>query len=210
MPLQNRVTPLGDIIESPARGTFMGNRGRIHDVQKRIHKQFARKEWIICALNFGDRRRTIMAPDSYTELFFLDEVTALAAGHRPCGTCRKEAYSAFKSLWISANPKAVEQAGSSIKTVDKILHEERLMPDRRKRVWPSEVDHLPDGAMVTRQNTRQPLLVWRGTLLLWTPEGYLAPAIESRVEQVQVLTPPSVVNALKAGYSPVVHRSASA
>lgn len=208
MPLRNRVTPFGKIIETPARGAFMGNRGKLHDENKRIIRESARPAWILCVLDFRGRHRTIMAPGAYTELFFLDEATAFAAGHRPCATCRKEAYSLFKSLWNAELPATLAQPGSWAQSVDRRLHEERLTSNRGKRVWSSAFRDLPDGTMVAIENTHQPMLVWNGKLLLWETEGYRAPLTHPRIEQVQVLTPPSIVNVLRAGYTPHVHSSA--
>ena len=99
MPLQNRVTPFGELIATPARGTLMGNRGCLHDAQQRIRRTFAVKRWIICVLEFKGRHRQVMAPGQYTELFFLDEATALAAGHRPCAECQRARYDLFRAHW---------------------------------------------------------------------------------------------------------------
>src|SRR4051794_26424644 len=99
MPRQNRVTPSGDIITTPERGTLMGNRGVLHDADARIVRRWQGKRWIACVLEFKGRWRPVMAPGRYTELFFLDEATALAAGHRPCAECRRRRFDEFRDTW---------------------------------------------------------------------------------------------------------------
>ena len=210
MPLQNRVTPWGEIVATPERGLFMGNRGCLHDGERRVTKAWARTPWVTCALEFKDRHREVMSPGQYTELFFLDEATALAAGHRPCNRCRPEDYAQFKKLWMDANPELAARSGGKIAEIDKLLHSERVDAQRKKRTWSARLGDLPDGSMVVLSERRDPWLVWDGALHAWTPGGYtlarpLAPNIE-----VQILTPPSVVKVLAQGYRPVVHRSAEA
>src|SRR5262249_30593666 len=136
MPLQNRVTPLGELIATCERGTFMGNRGVLHDAGGRIKRAWQLKRWIVCVLQFRGRKRTVRSPGRYTELFFLDEATALAAGHRPCAECRRERFNAFRKAWRSAFTAADE--------IDQQLHGERIGPDRSKRLFQASLDELPN------------------------------------------------------------------
>ncbi len=146
MPRQNRVTPFGDIIATPERGTFMGNRGVLHDEGGHVKRAWQVKRWLVCVLAFRGRKRQVMAPGHYTELFFLDEATALAAGHRPCAECRRERFNAFRQAWRSARPAA---AGKPLPTADEMdtrLHAERVGPGRSKRLYQASLDELPNGA----------------------------------------------------------------
>jgi hypothetical protein len=211
MPKQNRVTPDGQIIATPARGTFMGNRGILHNDQQEIVKPFAHKAWIICQLSFKGRRRALMQPGNYTELFFLDEVTALAAGHRPCFECRRAAAEAFRNAWLAGNPQF--GFGDSVKVgeMDVVLHAERLteahyVKNRKKRTYTAVMQTLPNGTFIWWQE--RPYLVWHDALLPWTPAGYETPISRPQQGQVNVLTPPSTVAALGHGYMPTVHESA--
>src|SRR5712671_4200114 len=147
MPLQNRVTPFGDIVAIPQKGMFTGNRGIIHDPATRtlLKRRWATKAWLTCVCEFKGRRRDVMARRSWTELFFLDEATALAAGHRPCFFCRREAAEAFRAAWAKGNGGARPRASE----MDETLHRERL-DNGRKRLHslPAPMEALPDGAMV--------------------------------------------------------------
>lgn len=210
MALQNRVTPWGEIVALPERGLFMGNRGCLHDGQRRIVKQWARNPWVTCALVFKDRRRQLMAPNQYTELFFLDEATALAAGHRPCATCRRDAYEKFKAYWLAANPDLAAQTDGTMGTIDRLLHRERVDGTGRKTTWAGRLGELPDGAVVVRQGSRDALLVVGGAVHPWTPAGYAPRQVLPPATAVQVLTPRSVVKALARGYQPVLHPSVRA
>ncbi len=205
MPLQNRVTPWSEIVTTPERGMFMGNRGCLHNDQRQVVKAWARLPWVTCTLQFRGRHRKIMSPGRYTELFFLDEVTALAAGHRPCATCRRAGFNAFKANWLAANPDLAATTGSSMAKIDKALHSERMDSNRQKRTWSASLGELPDGTMVVFEGSGSPLLVWRGHLHTWTPGGYGQRQVSAPDVSVNVLTPPSVVNVLKAGYQPLVH-----
>ena len=208
MPLQNRVTPWGEIVATAERGMFMGNRGCLHDEERRVKKGWARTPWVTCALEFKDRHRVVMSPRQYTELFFLDEATALAAGHRPCATCRRADYDTFKTLWMDANPDLATRSEGKITEIDKLLHAERVDAQRNKRTWSARLGDLPDGSMVVLPGTRDPWLVWGGAVQAWTPKGY--PSRKSMLVDtgVVVLTPPSVVKTLADGYRPAVHPSA--
>jgi hypothetical protein len=200
MPLQNRVTPFGELIATPARGLFMGNRGgRLHDAQRRLGaRRWASKQWICCRLDFNDRQRDVWG-DGYSELFFLDEVTALAAGHRPCFECRRRDAAAFAAAFArrGKRPSAPE--------MDAVLHRERL-DGKAKRLHRHAIDRLPDGAMIKHDGEAS--AVRRKQLLKWSPSGYRGTTRRPRGGNVDVLTPPSIVRALASGYAPLWHPSA--
>jgi hypothetical protein len=202
MPLQNRVTPSGDIIATPHRGMFTGNRGIIHDPATRtLTRRWASKAWLACVCEFRGRRREVMGGRSWTELFFLDEATALAAGHRPCFYCRRDDAVRFRAAWEKGN--GVEDVLAP--EVDAVLHGERL--DRgKKRLHPppAPVVELPDGAMV--QAGGESFLIAQGRALAWSPAGYREP--QNALGDGMLLTPPSTLRALSAGYRPVLHPSA--
>lgn len=190
-PLRNRVDPFGRIFATPHRGQFMGNRGRLHDAHRNVVRRWAGKCWITCALSFRDYYRPqMMRPDSYTELFFLDEPTALAAGHRPCAECRRADYNRFKALFAPTPLKAPSLKAGQI---DAILHAERTARTR-PRARPTD---LPDGAMIALDG--QPWLKRADHLHLWTPAGYTdtRPLPDTELD---LLTPPSTVAVLRAGY----------
>ncbi len=192
MTLQNRVTPLGEIVATPERGLVYGNRGCLHDAQRRIRRPFQVKRWIACRLEFRGRYHGPMPPGRYTGLFFLDEATAFAAGHRPCAECRREDYLRFVQLW-----------GARADAIDARLHEERL-GERRRR----PLDGLPDGTFVLRDG--EPWLVLGAELRRWTPAGYRERA-ERAGGRATVVTPPSLVDVLRSGWSgavPFLHPSA--
>ncbi len=203
MPRQNRVTPFSTFIATPARGTLMGNRGCLHDAQQQIRRPFQGQRWIICLLEFKGRQRTLMTPGHYTELFFLDEATALAAGHRPCAECQRERFNLFRALWASANPALAGQSRPSATTLDAALHQERLAPSDQP--W-TALATLPDGVLVADAELHA-YLVMRKQLLLWAPDGYKRPAMPSPYP-VRVLTSASVVRTLAAGYPVGIHPSA--
>ena len=176
-PLQNRVTPFGDLIATPVRGTLMGNRGRLHDPARRIVRRVAGgyRAWVTCRLTFRGRHRTVMTPGLYTELFFLDEVTALAAGHRPCGECRRADYRRFKAAWLLGNPDRGLGTDVPIGAIDRELHRDRLGGDRRPCTHPADLRSLPDGVFVVGAGVAEALLVWRGALIPWSPARGTAP-----------------------------------
>src|SRR6266567_796730 len=150
VPRQNRVTPFGDIIATPHRGTFFGNRGVLHDAEGRIRRAWQLKRWLICVLEFRGRKRSVMTPGHYTELFFLDEATALAAGHRPCAECRHARFLAFGNAWKTAHPGNNGSARpTTADEIDSRLHTERLAADRSKRSFVAALDEMPDGVFVT-------------------------------------------------------------
>jgi hypothetical protein len=208
VPRQNRVTPFGVLVATPERGTFMGNRGILHDDAGHIKRAWQSKRWIVCVLEFRGRSRQVMAPGRYTELFFLDEATALAAGHRPCAECRHARFLDFCTAWASAHPAGPAQRPTA-DAIDHRLHAERLTPDRTKRTFPAALDGLPDGVFVTSAAWEgQAYLVRGDRLLAWTPGGYGEPRRRPKGEQVQLLTPASTVAAIGAGYAPELHPSA--
>jgi hypothetical protein len=203
MPLQNRVTPCGELISTESRGTLMGNRGCLHDGQRRIRRAFAGKRWIICVLEFRGRHRLVMSPGQYTELFFLDEATALAAGHRPCAECQRERYNLFRETWAAVNPGI---PGGSVDDIDRVLHAERLDVERKKRTWLSAISALPPGVMVVDQDDA-PYVVGESRLLPWGPGGY-GRGVPKRGGTFRVLTPESVVRAIACGFPVIIHPSA--
>jgi hypothetical protein len=202
-PLQNRVAPTGEIVAVAARGTFTGNRGIIHDPLTRtlLTRRWSNPAWIICVCDFRGRRRDVMAGRSWTELFFLDEATALAAGHRPCFYCRRADAEQFRTAWQDGN--RVARAGA--KEIDAVLHAERL-DGRAKRLHPLEgaLADLPDGAMVqARSSAAGPAacyLITKGRALAWSFDGYRS--ADATPRDAMLLTPPSTLRALQAGYRP--------
>ena len=206
MALQNRVTPLGELVASPARGLVYGNRGCLHDESGRIRRRYATKRWIACRLEFkGWQRGPLLQPGLFTELFFLDEATAFAAGHRPCALCRREDYLRFSAIWRGLHP---DQIGAD--AMDAQLHAERLDPlTRAHRLEEAELDELPDGAFVLHEG--EPRLVLGRRLLTWTPAGYTAPRPRDEGAHAQLITPPSLVAVLRTGWDgavPLLHPSA--
>ncbi len=211
MPLQNRVTPFGEIVAVSERGTFMGNRGVLHDGEGRILRAWQLRRWIVCVLEFRGRKRTEMTPDHYTELFFLDEATALAAGHRPCAECRHARFLDFCNAWGQAHPDGGRSERPTAQEIDDRLHAERVAPDRSKRPFVAALDDLPDGVIVTVAAWRDRAYLVRGdSLLAWSPGGHGESRWRPSGAEVKLLTPPSTVAAIRAGYVPEVHPSALA
>jgi len=203
MPLQNRVTPTGDIVATPHRGLFTGNRGIIHDPATKtlLNKRWSSPAWITCLCEFRGWRRPVMARRSWTELFFLDEATAFAAGHRPCFFCRRDDANRFRAAWERGN----DASKVSAKAMDARLHSERLDRGRKRlHALPGPLAELPDGAMV--QQGEASFLVAKGRPLLWSPAGYAR--AEHALERPMLLTPPSILRALGAGYRPALHPTA--
>lgn len=205
MPLQNRVTPLGDLVADPARGLVYGNRGCLHDATGTIRRRYAGRRWIACRLEFrGWHRGPLLQPGRFTELFFLDEATAFAAGHRPCALCRHEDYRRFVAFWRQRHSGT---AGAD--DIDAALHEERLDPgSRQQRHHEAAMRDLPDGAFVLHHGA--PHLVTGRDLLRWSPSGYAGRIPRAR-GRAETITPPSLVDLLAAGWEgavPLVHPSA--
>jgi hypothetical protein len=200
MPLQNRVTPFGEIVAIPQRGMLMGNRGIIHDPRTRtlLSRRWATKAWITCVLDYKGTRRGVMSRRSWTELFFLDEATALAAGHRPCFFCRRQAAEAFRSAWTIGNGGERPSAAA----MDAVLHRERLENRRKRRhALPVPIGQLPDGTMVAIGEASY--VIAGGRAFEWTVGGYRASA--TMLSDARLLTPPATVRALSAGYRPILH-----
>jgi hypothetical protein len=202
VPFQNRVDPYGRLHAVAARGAWMGNRGVLIDADRRVVAPWRLRRWITCVLEFRSRRRAVFTPGRYTELFFLDEATSLAAGHRPCAECRRTRYDEFRRAWAGGGGGGPL---SSAVEMDHVLHAERLRPDGEKRTRRTRVESLPDGVFV--EHAGVPHLVWRGGLRPWSFGGYgtrtAAPAAP-----LAVLTPRSIVRAIAAGFAPQVHESA--
>ena len=197
MTLQNRITPAGEIIADPARGTLMGNRGILHDARQRLGTaRWRHPHWIFCRLAFKGRRREVMAPHRYTELFFLDEASALAAGHRPCCECKREDFRRFQEAWRRGFGH-----DASAGAIDRALHRARVEPRSRRQIrFEAPLGDLPDGAFVLLPDApSSPLLVRGDRLHPWHPGGY-GPPRERCTTRVSVLTPAPAIAVLRAGY----------
>jgi hypothetical protein len=206
MTLQNRVTPLGELIADPTRGLVYGNRGCLHDEAGRIRRRYNGKRWIACRLEFrGWLRRPLMQPGRFTELFFLDEATAFAAGHRPCALCRREDYKRFVSIWWE-----LHAGRNDANSIDAQLHSERVDPNTRNhRCHTASFDALPDGAFVLFDGAQH--LVRGPALLRWTAAGYAERTPRPAGGRAEVITPPSLVAVLRVGWHgavPFLHPTA--
>ena len=209
MPLQNRMTPFGEIVSSPARGLLMGNRGILHNDDRRLGTaRWQHPHWVVCRLDWKGRRQEVMRPGAYTQLFFLDEAVALAAGHRPCAHCRRADYEAFVSAWMAAAGRAERPRAAEI---DWQLHRERVDPATRRQVThAAQLDALPDGTFVTLPGKpATAYLVLGRTLLTWNADGYRGLRERPAGLEVVVLTPRTTVGALAAGFKPQLHPSAA-
>jgi hypothetical protein len=207
MPLQNRVTPLGELVAESGRGLVYGNRGCLHDESGRIRRRYNGKRWIACRLEFrGWLRSPLLQPGRFTELFFLDEATAFAAGHRPCALCRRADYDRFAAIW-----RGLHAGDAGPDAMDARLHAERVDPDTRaQRRHEVPVDDLPDGSFVLLED--DPCLVLGSRLLTWTPSGYTVRRRRPARGSALLITPPSLVEVLRAAWQPLVpflHPSAS-
>jgi hypothetical protein len=208
MPLQNRVTPDGAICAYAVRGTFMGNRGGVlHNQDREIVRPYASRRWLICLLEFKGIRRSVMSPGRYTELFFLDEAVALAAGHRPCAECRRGRFNAFRDAWNSSRQL---REGNFVLAdqIDAELHRARIDPRKGKVTFESPLDALPDGCFVQWEGASH--LVLSDALLLWSPEGYVRKRPRPSDKSVIVLTPEPIVRCIGHGYRPEIHQSSLA
>ena len=208
MPLQNRVDPWGQLQAVNSRGAWLGNRGIIHNEKKQIVAQWRSNAWITCQTQFKGRLNPVFAPNSYSQLFFVDEATAFAAGHRPCGECRRDRYKEFKAAWIQSNRGQIEIENPSVIDIDKILHSERVFEDKKKRTFEAKIGSLPQGTIIEHEG--KALLLWQDKLHEWSFDGYsqsqssLSPSLS-----VEVLTPPSIVRLFASGFTPQVHVSAN-
>jgi hypothetical protein len=202
--MQNRVTPFAEVVAISQRGLFMGNRGIIHDPATKtlLKKRWATKAWLVCVLDYNGRRRDVMGGRSWTELFFLDEATALAAGHRPCFFCRRKDAEAFRTAWARAKGGDAPLAPE----MDAVLHAERLdRGHKRLHPIPGPVDELPDGTVISAGGAAYTVV--RTRVFRWTEHGYEAARQIPRADGL--LTPPSTVLAMRAGYRPVLHPALS-
>jgi hypothetical protein len=183
-----------------------GNRGCLHNDHGQIRRLFQGQRWIICLLEFKGRKRPIMTPGRYTELFFLDEATALAAGHRPCAECQRQRFNLFRETWANANPELAAAPRPAATLLDAALHLERTAGSAARELCYSIAD-LPDGAFVS-DDGQNAYLVLQGQYLRWTPGGYEIPGEHSLRYPARILTPPSVVRTLSMGYPVGIHPSA--
>jgi hypothetical protein len=201
-PLRNRVTPAGELIATEARGTMYGNRGVLHNENLALVRRYQVRRWLACVLEFRGRRRPVMRPRRYTGLFFLDEAVALAAGHRPCAECRHAAYQSFRTAWTAARALPAKPAADDI---DQVLHWERRLVGGARVTYPAPLSELPDGVFIVRDD--EFWLANDGALHRWTPAGYT-----DRIDQFDgpaaVLTPRATVDAIRAGYRPLMHLQA--
>jgi hypothetical protein len=209
MALQNRVDPYGALRATAERGAWMGNRGVLHDGSKRVVAAWRLRRWITCVLSWKGLRREVFASNRYSELFFLDEATSLSAGHRPCAECRRSRYVEFRAAWDAARRgRDARPRFLRADAIDRVLHEERLDRKGRKKTYRAVLSSLPDGTMV--EHAGSPHLIWRGKLRLWSFCGY-GPGVDAAPdEEVDVLTPRSVVGAIRAGFMPQVAEKSAA
>jgi hypothetical protein len=201
----NRVDPWGNLVATSARGTLMGNRGILIDENRRIVRRYQTQRWIACLLSFKGRHRPVMTPGTYTELFFLDEATAFAAGHRPCAECQHARYVEFRRAWLAANPGLVAD-DARIEAVDAILHQERYAKGS-KVTFKARTADLPDGAFFAHAGNAY--LISSGEAFLWSFTGYTKADVHSFPAEVDVLTPRSIVNTFKSGFRPRIHPTAA-
>jgi hypothetical protein len=206
MPLQNRVDPYGRLHAVEARGALMGNRGILHDDEKRIVAPWRLKRWITCTLSFTGRKRQVFAPRRYSELFFLDEATSFAAGHRPCAECRRERYNEFRAVWIEVNADHAAGPRVGADDMDNVLHAQRAIRGGGKKTWLAHPAELPPGTFIEYRD--RPHLIWIGRLWRWTFAGYEDPVPMSvAAADVTVLTPQSIVRVFASGFTPQAHDS---
>ncbi len=182
---------------------MMGNRGVLHNAQRAIVRDWQVRRWIACRLEFRGRHRAVMQPQRYTELFFLDEATALADGHRPCAECRFVDYQAFQAIWRKLYPDTAASAAD----IDRVLHSERRDGPFSKRTHVARIENLPDGAYIVVEDAAW--LVLGDSMFAWSSEGYTERRRRPDAGDVIVLTPPSIVAVFQAGFRPGVHLSAA-
>lgn len=207
MTKQNRVDPWGRLNAVAAKGSWLGNRGILHNDRQEIVAPWRHKSWVTCRLDFRGVKREIFSPGSYSELFFLDEATALAAGHRPCAECRRQRYNEFKELWCTANLDGAQASKVPIAAIDERLHAERAASGGQKVTFQTELQAIPPGTMIELDGAAY--LYWARRLHQWSPEGYSPSRIMTTpTMRVTVLTPASIVKVLRLGFVPQVHPSA--
>ena len=203
---RNRVDPWGELNAVAEKGTLMGNRGILHDAQERIVRPWGHKHWVSCVLQFDRvKPRPVFEQGRYSQLFFLDEATAFAAGHRPCNYCQRARSQAFKAAWLEANVPAAERGAFSMEAIDVRLHQERALRGGAKVVFDAPLASLPLGTMFVHEG--RTYLVAEGRCLPWSFGGYGAPVALPPESSVFVLTPRSIVAAFRAGFSPDLHPS---
>lgn len=203
------MTPFGEVVAAAARGTLMGNRGVLHDDAGTIRRAWHSRRWILCRLEFKGRQRPVMSPGCYTELFFLDEATGLAAGHRPCAECQRQRFNEFLAAWVAGGTGRSVNHPPTAGEIDDRLHSERVGAGSMKVRFEADFDGLPDGVSVTvAGDDATAYLVWRAELLAWSPGGYGRRRPRPATGPVSVLTPLSTAAAIRAGYAPQVHPSA--
>lgn len=202
LPLQNRVDAWGQLQSVSNRGTLMGNRGILHNEARQVVRPWTHKAWVVCSTSYPGPQRIVFSSGNYSELFFLDEVTALAAGHRPCHTCQREKFIAFKEAWLTANLSNEKSSFVRVSEIDRVLHAERAIPGGGKITYEAVQSDLPNGVMFEHEGNA--FLVWAGKILRWSFEGYVAVDNILIDKTMRVLTPKSIVNALRIGYIPDV------
>jgi hypothetical protein len=206
MPLQNRVSPFSTLTATPERGKWTGNRGVIHNADKQIVRNYAIKYWITCELKYKNFQRKVMTPNRWTELFFLDEATAFAAGHRPCGFCRHPDFKRFKSLWLLANGERYDlKEDTKIDIIDALIHQERLNENGLQKTFKANLSTLPDGTFITLRESSKAYLWYQKNLFEWSFSGYAKNIEFVQNQEVEVLTPFSYVETFRAGYLPQIN-----
>jgi hypothetical protein len=210
MPLQNRVSPFSIFTATPERGKWTGNRGVIHNADKEIVRNHAVKYWITCELKYKNFQRKVMTPNRWTELFFLDEATAFAAGHRPCGFCRHPDFKRFKGLWLLANGERHGlEKDTKIDAIDAIIHQERLNGNGLQKTFKGTLLTLPDGTFVNFNEDLKAYLWFQQNLYEWSFSGYTKVLEIAQNQEVNILTPRSYIEVFRAGYLPQIHSSIS-
>jgi hypothetical protein len=210
MPRRNRVDPWGDLHAVPERGLFTGNRGCLVDDDGRIARHHRGDLWITCSLEYRGWRHQLDAPRTWTPIFFLDDAVALAAGHRPCGLCRRADYVAYQEAVALSGPAPVRGASE----LNQRLAGERLRPGRGmvrasdRITWPADIESLPNGSVIVDED-RRPCLVMDDWLFAFTFEGWASPRARPDRGTAHVLTPPTSVAALSHGFGPALHPSAT-
>jgi hypothetical protein len=208
MPLQNRLNPFSVLTATSERGAWTGNRGVIHNEHKEIVRNHAVKYWITCVLDYKGNRRVVMSPNRWTELFFLDEATAFAAGHRPCGFCRHADFKRFKNLWLAANGARYGLSDNiKMDIIDTFIHAERIDEKGHQKSYQAALTTLPNGTFVTLNDTTKAYLWYHQNLYVWSFSGYTKVVSFEIPQEVTVLTPFSYVAVFKLGYVPQVHFS---
>lgn len=183
----------------------MGNRGILHNGLRQVVRPWAGKSWITCALQFKGIHRTVFSEGAYSELFFLDEATAFAAGHRPCNYCNRQRFREFQTAWLRANRPGAASTNLPIAEIDKVLHAERAVPGGGKAKFSAALDDLPPGTLFEHEDSA--FLVWNDAVYRWSFDGYALSPLGITPQLANVLTPMSIVQMYKSGFAPRVHES---